>query len=146
MAKKKESNAGRKFFDGKDEKLVVSKLERMFAMGATDEEACIYAGISRSALDRYSQEHEGFRDRKALLKHTPKLRARITINRHSSHPLVARWMLERLARDEFGRHLSVSGPNGGPVETRNKVVEDLFEAILNRNKTEPKTDKKEGSG
>jgi len=38
--------------------LVVKKLEEAFSWGCSDEEACVYAGISRPTLEKYQKENE----------------------------------------------------------------------------------------
>ena len=68
--------SGRKQFDGRDEDLVVSKLETAFAYGATDKEACLYADIAEKTLYRYIERNPEFGQRKALLKKRPVLIAR----------------------------------------------------------------------
>ena len=131
MAKKNNrNNAGRKLFDGKDAKLVVAKLERMFAAGATDEESCLYAGISRSALDRYVDDHPKFRDRKELLKHSPALKARINLNRFLGNCIdTDKWYLER--RDPaLSRQLKLGGPDGGSIKIEDPAANAWAEKIL----------------
>ena len=58
---------------------VIAKLERVFAYGASDREACIFAGISPDALYRYCKGNPKFAEYKELLKETPVLRARQTV-------------------------------------------------------------------
>ena len=57
-------------------KEVLSKLDTAFSMGCTDLEACNFADISKAALYRYQEKHEGFRDRKEVLKANPFMLAR----------------------------------------------------------------------
>lgn len=79
MLKSDKSKVGRRRFDGKEENLVVQKLEEAFAWGCSDEEACLYAGISTSALYEYQHIDELFLERKQLLKLRPVLIARKSV-------------------------------------------------------------------
>ena len=72
---KTQCTCGRKLFDGKEEK-VVPKLIEAFAIGCTDEEACVYADVSESAFYRYCVKNPEFRERTTLLKNKPVLMAR----------------------------------------------------------------------
>ena len=95
---------GRKLFDGKDVSEVLSKLEKVFALGGSDEEACFYADISVSALHRYQSRHARFRERKNLLRQKPILRAREEVVKGiESSPEFAFKFLERKKKDEFGK-------------------------------------------
>ena len=75
---------------------VLHKLEEVFALGGTDLEACLYAGISKSALYNYQQVNPDFVERKELLKENPVLLARRTIVKElKTDALTARWYVER---------------------------------------------------
>lgn len=70
---------GRKWFDGKDEKIVTAKLEEAAAFDASIEECCFYADISRDSYDRYLHVHPEIRARLAALREKPVLLARQTV-------------------------------------------------------------------
>ena len=93
---------------------VVTKLEQAFSMGCTDEEACLFADISRMSLQRYQEAHPSFRDRKALLKQKLVLKARSVIaealNRKDEN--TAKWYLERKAKNEFSTRQELTGQDG----------------------------------
>jgi hypothetical protein len=74
-----QTRKGRPLFDGKPENEVLQKLEDAFLVGATDQEACICADISPSALYEYQKKHPEFLERKQALKNMPTLRAKQTI-------------------------------------------------------------------
>lgn len=59
--------------------LTVKKLEEAFALGCTDLEACLYAGISKQTLYNYQEKNPEFVDRKQQLKETPVLLARQSV-------------------------------------------------------------------
>jgi hypothetical protein len=58
---------------------VLSKLEEGFLYAFSDEEACLFAGISPSSLYDYQRENPEFAERKVQLKLTPNLRAKRTV-------------------------------------------------------------------
>ncbi|MDD5726110.1 MAG: hypothetical protein PHC53_01710 [Patescibacteria group bacterium] len=94
---------GRHLFDGKNSSSVLQKLEEAFALGSTDQEACVYADISPSALYEYQRKNTGFLERKQALKSSPVLKARMTVVRSlENDPKVAMWYLEKKRRKEFG--------------------------------------------
>lgn len=89
--------------------LVVKKLEEAFLLGCTDEEACLYAGISRQTMTAYQQEHEEFMDRKELFKNNPILQARKSVvNNLEGDPHLALKFLERKAKSEFGPNIDIN--------------------------------------
>ncbi|MBP6945386.1 hypothetical protein KBD61_04415 [Patescibacteria group bacterium] len=97
-----QKNIGRPLFDGKDESLVLQKLDEAFMLGSTDVEACIYADISPSALYEYQKKNKPFLERKEALKNMPTLRAKKAIvDRLSEDTELAKWWLVRRARLEF---------------------------------------------
>lgn len=82
---------------------VVQKLEHAFSIGATDIEACFYAGISRGTLYNYQKENPDFLDRKEMLKEKQVLKARTVIVQalQEGDKNIAKWYLERKRKDEF---------------------------------------------
>lgn len=131
---KAKSNAGRKLFDGKDEVLVVTKLEEAFAIGCTDEEACFYAEISRSALFRYMEDNEEFRNRRNALKQKPILKARKTLYDDLDKPDSAMWFLERKLRDEFSPKQIIDNKSAD-ADKLDSMRQDLNK-LMNNAKTE----------
>ena len=118
-------------FDGKDKNLVIAKLERIFAAGGSDANACLYAGISVDALYRLQKRDPKFRQRKELLRASPELRARLKVNREISHNVyTAQWYLERRVPDEFSRQLKVGGTDGGSIKIEDQAANAWAEKIL----------------
>ena len=107
---------------------VVTKLEQAFSMGCTDEEACLFADISRMSLQRYQEAHPSFRDRKALLKQKLVLKARSVIaealNRKDEN--TAKWYLERKRKDEFSQKIEQDISLSISDEDINEVEAVLF--------------------
>lgn len=71
--KKNPQGAGRKTIMTKD---VLQKLEDAFAFTYTDEEACLYAGISPQTLYNYQKRVPKFVERKEALRLKPNLMAK----------------------------------------------------------------------
>ena len=111
---------------------VVTKLEQAFSMGCTDEEACLFADISRMSLQRYQEAHPSFRDRKALLKQKLVLKARSVIaealNRKDEN--TAKWYLVRKKKDEFGK-ADTEINLGLSVEVKDNKSKDAIEDLWN---------------
>jgi len=77
------------------------KLEEVFAIGGTDEEACFYADISKETLYEYQRKHPEYTDRKEALKQKPILKARQTVVKALDDADNAQWYLERKNKKEF---------------------------------------------
>lgn len=75
---------------------VLRQLDAAFALGCTDEEACLYANISPRALYTYQENNEEFKQRKEQLKRQPVLLAKTTVvEALTDDKGVAQWYLER---------------------------------------------------
>jgi hypothetical protein len=79
----------------------ISKLEEVFAIGGTDQEACFYANISHESLYKYQRENPEFTERKEQLKQKPFLKARQTIVKSLDSPQYAFEYMKRKKKDEF---------------------------------------------
>lgn len=82
----------------------VHKLEQLFSLGCTVDEACRISGVSRSAYyNRLETDHD-FMDKMERSKLYAIFLARQTIVREieAGNVKVAMWFLERKRRDEFG--------------------------------------------
>lgn len=136
---KRYRNVGRKLFDGKDEKVVVKKLEEAFAIGTSDKEACFYAGISTGALYDYQKKNPDFLKRKKELKQKPVLKARRTLFNDLDKPETAKWFLERKRRKEFGPKTTIDMN----VKEKEKLDEhrDELKELINNAKTKTTTTK-----
>lgn len=140
MAKKRKATpgAGRKWFDGKNEQAVLTKLCECWACDATDAEAAFFAEISTASLSRYLDAHPAIAERKAALKERPILLARRAIlGAFDGHPMkviqgtgkrkrtitvpapinadLALRYAERKRKAEFAPRSEVSGPDGAPL-------------------------------
>ena len=76
---KPKKKRGRQWFEGKDEKDVVSKLSDVWKLGGTDHEAVFFADISIASLNRYYDVHPELRDLRDRYKQYPNLKSRTTV-------------------------------------------------------------------
>lgn len=95
-------------------KETVNKLEEVFAIGGTDEEACFYANISKQTLYDYQAKYPEFVDRKESLKNKPVLKARQTVVKALDNPHDAQWYLTKKRKIEFGDNIDVTS-GGKPI-------------------------------
>ena len=87
---------------------VLDKLHLAFAIGASDREACYYAGITPAALYGYQRRNPEYLEKKRLLKKRPILLARQTLVKGvEKDPKLALKFLERVKKDEFSLRTEV---------------------------------------
>jgi hypothetical protein len=86
---------------------VVRKLEEVFALDGTVEEACLYANISRDTYYRHIKEKPELSDRFEELRQRPVLLARQTVVKSLKDPNHAFRYLERKRKKEFGANMEV---------------------------------------
>ena len=99
-AKGRKSNAGRKeTITGEIE----AKLEKLFRVDATDEQACIQAGCSTWAYYRKLKSDERFRKRMRAAQSYLHIKAKEAIAAaiKSKNPSHATWFLERREKDRY---------------------------------------------
>ena len=75
----------------------IKRLEEAFMFGFSDNMACIYAGVSRTAFYRFLANNEPLRDRFKALKRNVRLQARFNVAKaiEAGDLEVSRWYLER---------------------------------------------------
>jgi len=107
--------------------IVLSKLEDWFAMGFTDNEACLYADVAPATLYRYIEANPKFWERKELLKDQPKMVAKANLIKsiHSTNPLYtkqkiddSKWWLERKSRNEFSLRQEIQAEVEGDITVK----------------------------
>lgn len=82
--------------------VTIDKLEEAFEWGCSDLEACLHAGIGKTALYDYQTANPDFAERKEQLKKNPTLRARRTVYKDiAENSDLALKYLERKEKDEF---------------------------------------------
>lgn len=78
---------------------IIDQLEKAFSTGATDLEACCYAGIHLSDLNSYLKTNPEFKQKKEALKQRPLLIARQTLLKGlKEDPKIALEFLDRLSQ------------------------------------------------
>lgn len=75
----------------------LAKLEEAFLVGATDLQACFYAGIGARTLYEYQEENPEYAQRKAALKENLQFRAKKLVAQSLAEGSIpdARWYLEK---------------------------------------------------
>jgi len=115
---------------------VLDKLEEVFALGGTDEEACLFADISKQTLYDYQKLHPEFVDRKEALKETPILLARRTaIAKLSDSYVNAMDFLSRKRKKEFSIRTEITGEDGKeliPTVEIDKKAEEAVKKFLGK--------------
>lgn len=113
---------------------VIAKLEQAFALGCSDREACLYADIAPSVLYRFQTAHPEFRERKAVLKEKPVLKARIASDKllTEGDPVHTRWFLEHRKADEFNTRAEIALQADGvlSIEDRGKALDDFLSRFI----------------
>lgn len=135
MKGRKNPNAGRKTFDGKDEKDVIAKLEMTAALDASVEEMCYYADISRDSFYRYLKKHPEFRDKLDKLRQKPVLKARQTVMKRLEESYSnAMDYLKRKRKEEFGDSTDLTS-GGKPI---NLTFDSAFDETTQKTKRNSK--------
>lgn len=100
------------------DKDTLQKLEQAFSIGATDVQACFYAGISKATLYNYQEKHPEFVDRKEALKSNLAYIAKGVLAQSLREGKVdeAKWYLERKEKDEFSTKVTNTNQHEGGIE------------------------------
>lgn len=123
-----------KWWDNLEVKL---NLEKAFAMGCSDREACIYAGITVDQLYYYTREvNPEFQARKEELKELPILKAKATITASLDMPEHAKWYLERKRKKEFASRTELTGEGGEALFHLREADKQKLDNILEGEKVE----------
>lgn len=98
--------------------LVLAKLREAFLLGCTDEEACLFADISPSALYDYQEKNPVYIEKKKQWKQEPILLARKRIVEAISKEKdleTSKWYAERKRKQEFSLRQEFTGEEGKPI-------------------------------
>lgn len=92
----------------------LSKLDEAFANGASDLEACFYAGIGKTTLYNYQEECPDYVERKEGLKNMVKYRARKNIVQkiEAGDLDTSKWYAERRMKEDFSLRTELTGADG----------------------------------
>jgi hypothetical protein len=110
----------------------ISKLEQAWSMGCSDLEACLHAGIGKSALYNYQNAHPNFLERKQILKEKLVLKARSVIANalNNKDENTARWYLERKRKDEFSTRTEQTGKDGASLVQKIFVTQEMHQNTI----------------
>ena len=101
---------------------VVKKLEEIFLLDGTVEEACFFAGISKQTLYNWFKENPKMQERMDALRNEPFLKARQTIVKNLENPQYAFEYMKRKKKDEFSERAELTGKEGKDL---NPTTEEL---------------------
>jgi len=112
-------------------KEVVMKLEEVFAIDGTVEEACFYADISRNAYYEWIKNNPKLNDRFKALRNNPVLRARNRVMKGIDESYQnAMDYLKRKKRLEFGDNMDLTN-KGDKFESLNEELQNKIDKSLN---------------
>jgi len=105
--------------EGKYTKLTtetVNKLEEVFALDGTIEEACLFADISRTTYYNWIKDNPEMEERFNILRQSPFLKARRTIDKSLDNPQYAFEYMKRKKKNEFSERLENTGADGKDLQ------------------------------
>lgn len=104
----------------------LQKLEKAFALGCSDSEACLYADIGTSTLYDYCEDNPDFSDRKRTLKLNPILKARKVVmdDLEKGDSSTAKWVLDKHEGKAKQKH-ELSGNVGGQTDVRPGLTPEM---------------------
>lgn len=111
----KQNNAGRKWFDGKNEEEIIAKLTEVVALDASIDECCYYADISKDSYYRYLKANPDFARKLERIRERPVLKARQTIVKGLDEADNAKWYLARKKKLEFSERQELTGAEGKDI-------------------------------
>lgn len=101
---------------------IVKKLEEIFLLDGTVEEACFFAGISKQTLYNWYKDNPKMQERMDALRNEPFLKARRTIVKNLENPQYAFEYMKRKKKDEFSERAELTGKEGKDL---NPTTEEL---------------------
>lgn len=101
----------------------LDKLEEAFKLGCTNREACFYADVAESTFYDFLKEYPEYSDKIAMWKDYEKIKARYVVHKalEKGDRDMAKWYLERKAKDEF----STKQEFDSTVNNRVVIIDDL---------------------
>lgn len=85
------------------DKSKVTRLIQVFRLDGTIPEACFFANITLRQYKYFAEHHPVIKDVREQCKLALELTARKTIIKNLHNPKIARWYLEMVLPEEFGR-------------------------------------------
>lgn len=101
----------------------LEKLEEAFKLGCTNTEACFYADVAESTFYDFLKEYPEYSDKIKMWKEYQKIQARLAVHQalKRGDKDMAKWYLERKAKDEF----SIKQEIDATVNNKVEIVDDL---------------------
>lgn len=101
----------------------LEKLEEAFKLGCTNREACFYADVAESTFYDFLNEYPDYSDKIKMWKDYQKIKARYVVHKalEKGDRDMAKWYLERKAKDEFSTKQEVDTT----IKDRVVIVNDL---------------------
>ena len=101
----------------------LEKLEEAFKLGCTNREACFYADVAESTFYDFLKEYPEFSDKISMWKDYEKIQARYVVHKalEKGDRDIAKWYLERKAKDEFSTKQEIDTT----VNNRVVIINDL---------------------
>ena len=98
-------------------------LKEAFFMGCTNREACLYADVAESTFYDFLKEYPEYSEKIDIWKNYEKIKARMVVHNalNKGDRDMAKWYLERKAKDEFSTKQEVDAT----VNNRVVIVDDL---------------------
>jgi predicted DNA-binding protein YlxM (UPF0122 family) len=123
---------------------VVKKLEEVFALDGSVDEACYYANISRQCYYNWIKSFPKMQENFDRLRQRPVLKARQTVVKSLDQPNYAFEYLKRKRKKEFGDNVDITTA-GEKISFTNEQEAEIAERILkekhetNRQQADSKT-------
>lgn len=96
---------------------VLDKLKDAYLAHATDEQACLMAGITQQALYKYQQRNPEFVDIKRAWKSNLAFQAKRSIQKHIPRDgKLALDVIERLEKNDWSLRTELTGSDGTPIQ------------------------------
>ncbi len=94
----------------------LKKLEEVFAIDGTVQEACFYADITPTTYYNWLEKKPELVERFEALRNRPVLKARQTVVQSLNTPAGAQWYLQRKRKTEFSERTEVTGADGAAIK------------------------------
>lgn len=110
----------------------VKKLEEVFAIDGTVQEACFYADISKQTYYNWLEKRPELVDRFEALRERPVLKARQTVVKSLDDPEYAFKYLEKKRKNEFGNAVTLQIEKG---EEDRKAIKEIIDELKRNNES-----------
>lgn len=96
--------------------ITVKKIEEALALDCSIEEVCLMANISKQTYYNWINSFPELKERFDVLRSTPFLKARKTINDSLSNPQYAFEYMKRKKKSEFSERSEITGADGKELQ------------------------------